>query len=735
MTASSSLADQIRVFFAKHPKESFKLADIVKRLGLDHMMTGEVRSAIRKLEADGMIRREHRKRYGHAIPPSVHHVSGTVRLAKQGVIATLLPPHEGEVFIGQKFIGTAMDGDTVSISLFPEPLKQTRQTKPATGKMDRREGEVVSVLERGRKPIVGELRKSKHQLYVVPDDRRIKQIVIPKSGTENARTGDKVVVMVEEWDSPYSNPEGKVVEVLGRVGEVRAEMMSVVRMFHLPLKYPQDVLAETEKISSVISRTEAQRRLDLRDQLCFTIDPEDAKDFDDAISLEMLPDGNFKLGVHIADVSHFVKEGTALDEEAERRGTSVYLADGVVPMLPEKISNHLCSLRPNEDRLTYSAMMIVSPRGVVKDYTIEPSIIHSKRRFTYEEVQGILETGRGDYADSLLEMNRLAKTLFAKRLREGGIDFESAESKFKFDDQGKPSEILKKERLDAHRLVEDFMLLANKTVAIEFAKPKSLLPQTSKHKSASKQVEQLRPALYRIHDFPDPARIEELASFVANFGYSLNVSDGVTSKALQKLLQSVKGKEEEAVINQVAIRSMAKAIYSETNIGHFGLAFRHYTHFTSPIRRYPDLIVHRLLKEYSREMTLARRQHWKHQLSDICAHSSLMEQRAMEAERESVKVMQVEYMKRHLGDEFNAVISGVAHFGLFVQITDLLVEGLIRVRDLEDDYYLFDEKNYALIGRTHRHRYRLGDKVRVQVVRVDPEEREIDFRLVPRGRK
>jgi len=527
--------------------------------------------------------------------------------------------------------------------------------------------------------------------------------------------------VVEEWTNPNLNPEGKIVEVLGKRGEVRAEMKSVIRMFNLPTEFPKEVLEETERIPATIPRGEYAKRLDLRDELCFTIDPEDAKDFDDAVSLEILPTGEYKLGVHIADVSHYVREGSALDAEAFRRGTSVYLADDVIPMLPEKLSTIVCSLRPYEDRLTYSAIMIVDERGNVKDYTIEKSVINSKRRFTYEEVQKILETGRGDFSEMLLHMNALAKRLLKKRMKEGSLDFETSEVKFRFDAKGQPAEIVKQHRLDAHRLIEDFMLLANKTVAMHVAHGKK------EKSSASKQ---LLPFIYRVHDFPNPEKIEELASFVAQFGYSLNTSGGVTSRALQKLLKDVHGKEEEAVINEVAIRSMAKAVYSEHNIGHFGLAFKCYTHFTSPIRRYPDLVVHRLLSEYSRSMSMKRRQYLKDLLPEICIQSSKMEQRAMEAERESVKVMQVEYMKRHVGDEFRAVISGVTHFGLFVEITDLLVEGLIRIRDLEDDYYVFDEKNYALIGRRTRRRYRLGDKVRVRVIRVDPEEREIDFGLV-----
>jgi len=453
----------------------------------------------------------------------------------------------------------------------------------------------------------------------------------------------------------------------------------------------------------------------LRDLVCFTIDPEDAKDFDDAVSLELHPDGNYLLGVHIADVSHYVGENSSLDEEALKRGTSVYLADEVIPMLPEKISNNICSLRPHEDRLTYSAMLTVTPRGTVKDYKIEKSVIHSKRRFTYEEVQRIIETGNGAHAETISLMHRMSQILYKKRIKEGSVDFESVETKFRFDESGKPTEIIKKIRLDAHRLVEEFMLLANQVVA--------------KHIGLQRKEEDIRPFIYRVHDKPDPNKLRDLASFVEHLGYSLNISGAVTSRTMQKLLDDVRGTEEENVINEVAIRAMAKAIYSETNIGHFGLGFRYYTHFTSPIRRYPDLVVHRLLHAYHHKLPHNRRKSFLKDLPDICKQSSDMERVAMEAERESVKVMQVEYMKRHLGEEFHAIISGVTNFGMFVEITDLLVEGLIRVRDMKDDYYLYDEKHYALTGRHKRKRYRLGDKVAVQVVRVDTEEREIDFVL------
>jgi ribonuclease R len=732
----TSLHDHILQFFTRYPNQAFSVHELLRRLDVARNDNSHVRQILNDLVRTRQLDRVKRKRYAKARPSEHQQTVGTFQVDRRGEgLVELHEPHAGSVRISSKFMGTALPGDVVSVAIFALPPSRKSKHTPSPDEQ-LPEGEILGVIQRSSEPIVGEFERSRHFLFVTPDNRRFRRdIYIPPGKTLGARPGDKVVAIVEEWSNPNLNPEGKVIEVLGKRGEVRAEMKSVIRMFNLPVAFPKEVLEEAEKITTAIPQKESAKRLDLRKELCFTIDPEDAKDFDDAISLEILPTDEYKLGVHIADVSHYVREGTPLDTEASKRGTSIYLADAVIPMLPEKLSNVVCSLRPHEDRLTYSAFMIIDQKGIVKDYTIEKSVINSKRRFTYEEVQNILETGHGDFADVLRQMNTLAKILLKKRMKEGSLDFETTETKFRFDAKGQPTEIIKKHRLDAHRLVEDFMLLANKTVATHIARGL----QRKKSDGASKKdigvpSQQLLPFIYRVHDFPNPEKIAELTSFVQQFGYSLNTSGGVTSRALQKLLNDVHGKEEEAVINEVAIRSMAKAVYSGDNIGHFGLGFRYYTHFTSPIRRYPDLVVHRLLDGYSKPVPMKRRQFLKDALPEICEQSSKMEQRAMEAERESVKVMQVEYMKRHVGDEFHAIISGVTHFGLFVEIADLLVEGLIRVRDLEDDYYVFDEKNYALIGRRTRKRYRLGDKVQVQVVRVDPEEREIDFVMVDDSR-
>jgi len=713
-TRIDEIKNKIIAFLVKHNSEEFKAVVLARRLSIkDNEGIQLLKQALNELHQAKLIKRGKRKRYSYATPPTSNRLIGTLSLSKQGNgIVHLQPPSEGVVQIPSRFLNTALEGDTVSVALFAQTGKSKKNQTDSLP-----EGEIIEIISRAQKSFVGTFQKSKHFYFVVPDDRRLsRDIYIAKGKTKGARPGERVVVNIESWVSKDLNPEGCVIEILGKSGELRAEMSAVAREFNLPMHFPKEVIQEAEQIKDQIPTEEYQNRKDLRNLLCFTIDPEDAKDFDDAVSLEILSNGNYLLGVHIADVSHYVKEGSQLDKEAFKRGTSVYLADEVIPMLPEKISNGICSLRPKEDRLTYSVFMTLSPIGILKDYEITKSIIHSKARFTYEEVQKIIETGKGNFASTIIAMHKLSQILLQKRMKEGGIDFESTEVKFRYDREGKPTEIIKKERLDSHRLIEEFMLMANQTVA--------------RHIGLRKKEDDIRPFIYRVHDPPPPEKLNDFVSFVEHLGYSLNITNGITAKALQKLLSSVKGKPEENVINEVAIRTMAKAIYSEKNTGHFGLGFKYYTHFTSPIRRYPDLVVHRYLFEYSNKRSHKRRVQLQNILPDICKQSTDMERIAMEAERASVKVMQVEYMKRHLGDQFDGIISGVTNFGLFVQITDLLVEGLIHIRDIPDDYFVFDEKNYVLTGKRTKKRYRLGDKVKVQVSRVDPIEREIDFILI-----
>ncbi len=708
--SSVSLEQQILDFLSRYPNELFKSKELARRLGIRSDKDYQTfKTRLRALQDSGKIQRVKGKKFGHLVVPRF--VEGILQMTKQGFGFVRPDESHEDVFIAPSLLGNANDGDRVRVSLYAESAKRKKGLK--------QEGEIVEVLNRSTATIVGTLQRSRRLFVVVNDNRNGKDVFVSKEDLGEAEEGDKVVVEVESWGSGHQNPEGRIIEVLGRSGDVSAEIKSVAREFKLPLAFRPEVIRESAQVSVQIPQSEIDRRRDLRETFCVTIDPADAKDFDDAVSLERDADGNYRLGVHIADVSYYVRENTNLDKEALDRGTSVYFPNGVIPMLPEELSNIVCSLRPHEDRLTYSVLMIVTPKGVVKEYEIVETVIRSQRRFTYEEVQDIIQQASrskvSDHPEVLREMFALSSVLTKQRMKEGSIDFESAEAKFEFDRNGKPTAIVKKIRLESHRLVEEFMLLANKVVA--------------RHIGLARKEEHQKPFLYRIHDSPDPERIRELAHFVEKFGYKLHIDGGVTTKALQKLLSDVKGTDVENVINEVALRAMAKAVYSDRNIGHYGLAFDYYAHFTSPIRRYPDLVVHRLLKEYDRQMPMERREAIRKKLPAIAKQSSEMERRAMEAERAAVKVMQVEFMKRHLGDEFHAIISGVTHFGLFVEVNDLLVEGMIHVRDLEDDYYVYDEKRYALVGRRTGNQYRLGDSVYVKVIRVNAEERRIDFVL------
>lgn len=711
-SSSDSLQKKVLSFLARYPGDSFESRELARRLGIkqetEYLL---LKQALRILQDKKLLQRVNGERYGylHVLETAI----GKLELTRQGVGFVSVQGFDEDIFISPRDRGMATHGDLVEVSLFAQSTRKKE-------KGAKREGEVVRVVERGRTHVVGTLEKGGNAFVVIPDDARVsRDIRIDNNMVGGAGVGDKVVVEIGSWGKEQFNPEGRVVEVLGKSGEVSAEISSVLREFGLPTSFPKEIVNEAQNLAVSIPESELRRRLDLRKTICCTIDPEDAKDFDDAVSLEKLATGDYRLGVHIADVSFYVREGTMLDKEALTRGTSVYFPNGVIPMLPEKLSNEICSLRPREDRLTYSVFMELSPKGIVKNYEIRESVIHSYRRFSYEEVQAVID-GKGTSGETkldevLLEMHRLSSMLTRKRLKEGSIDFESAEAKFRFDEEGKPAEIIKKTRMESHRLVEEFMLLANRVVA--------------QHIGLVRKEDHPKPFLYRVHDSPDPEKIRELAAFVAKFGFTLNVDGGVSSKELQKLLEQVRGTEAENVINEVALRSMAKAIYSERNIGHYGLAFEYYSHFTSPIRRYPDLVIHRLLKSYHEGISLEQREGLRSRLPMIAKQSSELERRAMGAERAAVKVMQVEYMKRHVGDEFPAVVSGVTNYGLYVEVDDILVEGMAHVRDLTDDYYVYDEKHYSLVGRHKGKKYRLGDRVYVKVIRVKPEARQIDFIL------
>ncbi|TDI87301.1 MAG: ribonuclease R [Caldithrix sp.] len=698
---------KIQGLLAGNPNRTFKPKEMARKLGVSKTDYTKFRDTLKRAARDGKIAKDRGNNFGAIKRLAM--IEGQLHVKTQGYGFLIAEDGGPDVFVSQKNMGTALHKDVVQVQLYAE------------GRGKNREGRVIKVVERARQNIVGIYRKTKQYGFVVPDDLKItRDIFIPPGENEKAESGQKVVAKIISWTDERTNPEGKIVEVLGFPEDPGVDVMSVVKAFDLPTSFSTGIENEAEEISTAIPRDEIKRRLDLRKETCFTIDPEDAKDFDDAVSIKILRNNNYELGVHIAHVSYYVRPGSVLDKEALRRGTSVYLVDRVVPMLPEKLSNEICSLRPKEDRLTFSCIMEVNSEGKVVDYNICESVINSKRRFTYEEVQQIIDAKpwRGKLVKEIRLMHQLSRVLIKRRKNLGSLDFDIPEVKVELDADGKPVAIKKRERLDSHRLVEEFMLLANQTVTEHVV---------------LKLGEQGRvpPFIYRIHEEPSKEKMDDFKKFVKALGHPIDAHKKVTTRLLSQYLASLKGEPEQVIVEEVTLRSMMKAKYSTDNVGHFGLAFKHYTHFTSPIRRYPDLVVHRLLQEYGQGVDFSDAKSKKTRLEAIATKVSDRERVALEAERESIKMKKVEYMKRHLGDEFEGVISGVVSFGIFVEVVDILVEGLVHISDLADDYYFHDEKNHRLVGQSSEKTYRLGDKIKVQVVRVDVAERVVDFVLAP----
>jgi ribonuclease R len=694
---------ELKAFFNRNQGRGFKSKDVASKLGFDSDHEyASLKAALHKLEEESFLIKTGKKYQLNKVPQS-NRLKGRLEINRNGFgFVNINDENRGDVFIAARNIGTAFDGDIVEVELF------------AKQKGKNIEGQIVNVIERKRKEYVGIIKKSKSFFFISPDDPKLhRDIYINETKLNGAKSEDKVVVGKLVWDTSMLNPEGEVVEVLGKSGTHDTDIISIAREFDLKYKFPTSVLAEAESINNNIPKEEIKKRIDFRSKNVFTIDPEDAKDFDDALSIEKLENGNLSIGIHIADVSHYVKKGSPLDVESSERGNSVYFVGRVIPMLPEKLSNQICSLVPNEDRLTYSVIVEMTPRGKIIDYSIDKTIINSKRRFTYEEAQKVIEDGVGDLAEDILLLNKIAEQFRKKRMREGSFNFISPEVKFNLDENGVPVSILIKQTKQSNMLIEEFMLLANKLVAQQIAIPKS---------------GPVKPFVYRIHDLPDQEKIVEFSRFVKTLGYSFDPNASSKSIGFQNLLNQVKGKPEEVLINELAIRSMAKAVYSPDNIGHYGLGFKYYSHFTSPIRRYSDLIVHRLLFDYK---NLKSGEIYSFaQLEEICDTLSATERNAVEAERFSVKQKQIEYLRNHLGNEFLAIISGITNFGIFVKITDILAEGLVRLRDLDDDYYIHDEKNYAIVGKRTKKQFRLGDKINVKLIRVDEERSELDFTIL-----
>lgn len=631
-------------------------------------------------------------------------IIGTVDMTADGS-AYIVPQDEFEkdIFVAPRKLKNALHGDTVKAYVFAK--KSGRKN----------DGEVVEIIKRAKSDFTGVIKISDRFAFVIADDKKMMHdIFVPLADTHEAKNGQRVLVTLSDWPESAKNPIGIVKHVLGNQGENNTEMNAILAQYGFPLEFPPQVEREANDIPEEIPAAEIAKRRDFRNVLTFTIDPADAKDFDDAISYQKLPNGNHEIGVHIADVSHYVIQGTELDKEAYSRATSVYLVDRVIPMLPERLSNGVCSLRPHEDKLCFAAVFELDHQANIQSEWYGRTVIHSDRRFSYEEAQEVIENKEGDYATEILKLNELAYILRDRKFKNGAISFESAEVKFKLDESGKPIGVYVKERKDAHKLIEDYMLLANRKVAEFIAK---------KTKGKDKLT-----FVYRVHDSPNMETLNTFATFASRFGYKINTkSDKEIAKSLNNLMNDVEGKKEQNILTSLAIRSMAKAIYSTKKTSHYGLAFEYYTHFTSPIRRYPDVMAHRLLQTYLDGGKSADMEFYE----VACVHSSAMEKRAADAERASIKYKQAEYLENNIGTEYKGIISGVTEWGMYVEIEENKCEGMIRLRDISDDFYVLDEKNYCIVGQRKKKKYQLGDEVMIRVKKVDLSKRQIDFTLIP----
>ncbi len=698
------LIAQVKDYIDRQGNATFNYKNVAQDLGItSHANIGDIAVILETLAFDGEIVEVTPGRYKSLRRSNV--TTGVFVRRSNGKNSVITDDDGEQIMVAERNSMHAFNGDKVKISVAARtPGLET-------------EAEVIEILEKKEQTFIGKLKVDRHFGYLLTDSKYLAtDIFIPKNKLKGGVTGDKAVVRITEWPDDSKNPKGEVIDILGKAGENNAEIHAILAEFGLPYRYPENVNKAALKIDAGITPEEISKRVDMRDVTTFTIDPKDAKDFDDALSIRTLKNGNYEVGVHIADVTHYVKPDSLLDREAEKRATSVYLVDRVVPMLPEHLSNGICSLRPNEEKLTFSCVFEMTPAGKVVDSKICRTVIKSNRRFTYEEAQNIIETGEGDYKEEVLALDSLAKILRKKRFENGSVDFDRTEVRFDIDETGHPTGVYFKESKDANKLIEEFMLLANKTVASFVGDVKE-----SKRKKAKAFV-------YRVHDMPDPVKLEDLSRLSRTFGYRLKShgSSREVNNSLNRLLKDVKGRGEENLLSTLALKSMAKAKYTTENIGHYGLGFDYYTHFTSPIRRYPDMMVHRLIERYldgGRSVNLAK-------LEDKCKHSSDMEQLAANAERASIKYKQVEYLNDHLGEVYDGVISGVTEWGLYVELTENKCEGLVPIRDLTDDYYDFDEKNYCLTGRRKNNRYQLGDKVKVKVARASLERKQLDFALI-----
>ncbi len=645
------------------------------------------------------------------------YVSGVIDFISSGAAFVKLIDSDEEIYISERKTRDALQGDLVKVYVF------------ARKNRGKREGEVAEVIKRNRTNFVGTVQVMPKVCFLIPDNNKIHvDFFIPPDKTLEVKNGQKVLAKLIEWKAGENNPTAEIVEVFGFPGEHQAEIHAIMAEYGLPAEFPKQVEDAAKRIPTEITEEEVSRRRDFRNITTFTIDPADAKDFDDALSYRKLENGNIEVGVHIADVTHYLKEDGIIDKEAVQRATSVYLVDRCIPMLPEVLSNFVCSLRPQEEKLCFSAVFELDEDARIVEQWFGKTVIYSNRRFTYEEVQVIIETEEGEFKQEILHLDKLAKKLRTERTNKGSIFFDKAEVKFNLDEEGNPTGVYFKKQQDAHKLIEDFMLLANRKVAEYIGKKEGEDQQGKKRKQKDK--EEKTHCVYRVHDVPSQEKLNDLSGFVSRFGYELNMKNKQgTVQSINKLLADVKGKKEAGMIELLAVRSMPKAVYTTKNIGHYGLGFEYYTHFTSPIRRYPDVLVHRLLE--------ARLKHFNYSSPDelelLCKHSSDMERMAAEAERASVKYKQVEFMEDKIGQIFAGVISGVTEWGIYVEIIENKCEGMIKSRDLRDDSYYFDEDNYRYVGRNSGQIYALGDEVYIEVKRADLVKKQLDYAFVQKN--